>query len=207
MWSPFLKRTTTQSPSPETKWFPRISSWWPSQFPLSCRWLLKSPPITANQSTLNPLFSFLWVVGLRECGPMLLLWAMPGLVPWAETQPPGTCLQVPTLCLALRWSPTNANPGNITVRFFLVSIRGFGTALRHLFWMPPCSLPGKVFQVCTTGGRLWERPRTRWRDYDSQLVWECLGILQEVSTDRVIRASLLVLSHLDLDPDNVVINW
>ncbi|KAK3575378.1 hypothetical protein QTP86_025782 [Hemibagrus guttatus] len=57
--------------------------------------------------------------------------------------------------------------------------------LGHLFWMPPGRLPGEVFQACPTGNRPRERPRTCWRDYVSQLVWERLGVppveLEEVS--------------------------
>ncbi|TWW81722.1 hypothetical protein D4764_01G0015370 [Takifugu flavidus] len=48
--------------------------------------------------------------------------------------------------------------------------------LGHLVRMPPGRLPGEVFRACPSGGRLLGRPRTRWRDYVSRLVWECLGI-------------------------------
>ncbi|KAI3370364.1 hypothetical protein L3Q82_025130 [Scortum barcoo] len=38
------------------------------------------------------------------------------------------------------------------------------------------SLPREVFQACPTGRRRPRgRPRTRWRDYVSQLAWEHLG--------------------------------
>ncbi|KAI3372636.1 hypothetical protein L3Q82_023109 [Scortum barcoo] len=44
--------------------------------------------------------------------------------------------------------------------------------LGHLFRMPPGRLPREVFQACPTGRRPRGRPRTRWRDYVSQLAWE-----------------------------------
>ncbi|KAK3561495.1 hypothetical protein QTP86_005996 [Hemibagrus guttatus] len=62
--------------------------------------------------------------------------------------------------------------------------------LGHLFRMPPGRLPGEVFRACATGKRPWGRPRTRWRDYVSRLIWECLGIppeeLEEVSGEREV---------------------
>ncbi|KAK3542555.1 hypothetical protein QTP86_029613, partial [Hemibagrus guttatus] len=62
--------------------------------------------------------------------------------------------------------------------------------LRHLFWMPPGRLPGEVFRACPTGKRPRGKPRTRWRDYVSQLAWECLGVppeeLEKVSGEREI---------------------
>ncbi|KAI3375427.1 hypothetical protein L3Q82_021913 [Scortum barcoo] len=45
--------------------------------------------------------------------------------------------------------------------------------------MPPGRLPREVFQACPTGRRPQGRPRTRWRDYVSQLAWERLGVLPE----------------------------
>ncbi len=48
--------------------------------------------------------------------------------------------------------------------------------LGHLFRMPPGRLPGKVFRARPTGRRPRGRPRTRWRDYVSQLAWERLGV-------------------------------
>ncbi|KAL1263714.1 hypothetical protein QQF64_006453, partial [Cirrhinus molitorella] len=67
--------------------------------------------------------------------------------------------------------------------------------LRHLFRMPPGRLPGEVFRACPTGKRPQGRPRTRWRDYVSQLAWERLGIppeeLEEVARERKSWASLL----------------
>ncbi|KAI3355238.1 hypothetical protein L3Q82_018092, partial [Scortum barcoo] len=64
--------------------------------------------------------------------------------------------------------------------------------------MPPGRLPREVFQACPTGRRPQGRPRTRWRDYVSQLAWERLGIppeeLEEVSGVREgVWASLLRL--------------
>ncbi|KAK3538092.1 hypothetical protein QTP70_029181, partial [Hemibagrus guttatus] len=60
--------------------------------------------------------------------------------------------------------------------------------LGHLFRMPPGHLPGEVFRACPTGKRPRGRPRTRWRDYVSQLAWERLGVppeeLEEVSGER-----------------------
>ncbi|KAI3375654.1 hypothetical protein L3Q82_003714 [Scortum barcoo] len=54
--------------------------------------------------------------------------------------------------------------------------------------MPPGRLPREVFQACPTGRRPRGRPRTRWRDYVSQLAWERLGVppeeLEEVSGVR-----------------------
>uniref|UniRef100_A0A672FWM9 Inter-alpha-trypsin inhibitor heavy chain 3 n=1 Tax=Salarias fasciatus TaxID=181472 RepID=A0A672FWM9_SALFA len=63
--------------------------------------------------------------------------------------------------------------------------------------MPPGCLPREVFRACPTGRRPRGRPRTRWRDYVSQLVWEHLWILpeelEEVSGDREVWAALLRL--------------
>ncbi|KAK3508726.1 hypothetical protein QTP70_004271 [Hemibagrus guttatus] len=60
--------------------------------------------------------------------------------------------------------------------------------LGHLFQMPPGRLPGLVFRACPTRKR--GRPRTRWRDYVSQLAWERLGVppegLEEVPGGREI---------------------
>ncbi|TWW62363.1 hypothetical protein D4764_04G0010100 [Takifugu flavidus] len=54
--------------------------------------------------------------------------------------------------------------------------------------MPPGRLPGEVFRACPSGRRPPGRPRTRWRDYVSRLVWERLGIppdeLEEVAGER-----------------------
>ncbi|KAI3354170.1 hypothetical protein L3Q82_018712 [Scortum barcoo] len=51
--------------------------------------------------------------------------------------------------------------------------------------------------MCPTGRRPRGRPRTRWRDYVSQLAWERLGVppeeLEEVSGVREVWASLLRL--------------
>jgi len=54
-------------------------------------------------------------------------------------------------------------------------LRWFG----HLIRMPPGRLPLEAFQAHPTGRRLRGRPRTRWRDYFSQLACrERLGIPQ-----------------------------
>ncbi|TWW67376.1 hypothetical protein D4764_02G0004170 [Takifugu flavidus] len=77
--------------------------------------------------------------------------------------------------------------------------------LGHLVRMPPGRLPGEVFRACPSGRRPPGRPRTRWRDYVSQLVWECLGIppddLEEVAGEREVWASLLRLLPRDPTPD------
>ncbi|TWW63109.1 hypothetical protein D4764_03G0001170 [Takifugu flavidus] len=69
--------------------------------------------------------------------------------------------------------------------------------LGHLVRMPPGRLPGEVFRACPSGRRPPGRPRTLWRDYVSQLVWERLGILpdelEEVTGEREVWASLLKL--------------
>ncbi|TWW59340.1 hypothetical protein D4764_06G0008700 [Takifugu flavidus] len=76
--------------------------------------------------------------------------------------------------------------------------------LRHLVRMPPGHLPGEVFRACLSGRRPPGRPRTRWRDYSSRLVWECLGIpldeLEEVAGEREVWASLLRLLPPRPDP-------
>ncbi|TWW64601.1 hypothetical protein D4764_22G0002480 [Takifugu flavidus] len=48
--------------------------------------------------------------------------------------------------------------------------------LGHPVRMPPGRLPGEVFRACPSGRRPPGRPRTRWRNYVSRLVWERLGI-------------------------------
>ena len=72
--------------------------------------------------------------------------------------------------------------------------------IRHLFQMPPGRLPGEVFRACPARRRPQGRPRTRWRDYVSQLAWERLGVppeeLEEVSGEREVWASLLRLLPL-----------
>jgi hypothetical protein len=69
--------------------------------------------------------------------------------------------------------------------------------LGHLFRMPPGRLPREVFQACPIGRRPRGRPRTRWRDYVSELAWCRLGVppeqLEEVCEDREVWASLLRL--------------
>ena len=72
-------------------------------------------------------------------------------------------------------------------------LRWFG----HLVRMLPGRLPGEVFRACPTGRRPRGRPRTRWRDYISQLAWERLGVLPEelveAAEGREVWASLLKL--------------
>uniref|UniRef100_A0A8C9VV72 ribonuclease H n=1 Tax=Scleropages formosus TaxID=113540 RepID=A0A8C9VV72_SCLFO len=69
--------------------------------------------------------------------------------------------------------------------------------LGHLFRMPPGRLPGEVFRACPTGRRPQGRPRTRWRDYVSQLAWERLGVppeeLEEVCGEKEVWGALLRL--------------
>nr|XP_049618290.1 E3 SUMO-protein ligase PIAS2 isoform X1 [Syngnathus scovelli]XP_049618292.1 E3 SUMO-protein ligase PIAS2 isoform X1 [Syngnathus scovelli]XP_049618293.1 E3 SUMO-protein ligase PIAS2 isoform X1 [Syngnathus scovelli] len=76
--------------------------------------------------------------------------------------------------------------------------------LGHLIRMPPGRLPGEVFRACPTGRRPRGRPRTRWRDYVSQLAWERLGIprdeLDEVAGEREVWESLLKLLPPRPDP-------
>ncbi|TWW68384.1 hypothetical protein D4764_19G0001820 [Takifugu flavidus] len=76
--------------------------------------------------------------------------------------------------------------------------------LGHLVRMPPGRLPGEVFRACPSGRRPPGRPRTRWRDYVSRLVWERLGIppdeLEEVAGEREVWASLLRLLPPRPDP-------
>ncbi|KAF7648618.1 hypothetical protein LDENG_00154150 [Lucifuga dentata] len=68
---------------------------------------------------------------------------------------------------------------------------------RHLIRMPPARLPREVFQARPTGKRPRGRPRTRWRDYISRLIWESLGIpqkeLEGLTGDREVWAGLLSL--------------
>jgi len=65
-------------------------------------------------------------------------------------------------------------------------LRWFG----HLIRTPPGRLPLEVFQAPPTGRRPRGRPRTRWRDYISQLAWERLGIpqneLENVAGEREV---------------------
>ncbi|TWW63827.1 RNA-directed DNA polymerase from mobile element jockey [Takifugu flavidus] len=76
--------------------------------------------------------------------------------------------------------------------------------LGHLVRIPPGRLPGEVFRECPSGRRPPGRPRTRWRDYVSRLVWERLGIppdeLEEVAGEREVWASLLRLLPPRPDP-------
>ncbi|TWW77426.1 hypothetical protein D4764_12G0008160 [Takifugu flavidus] len=76
--------------------------------------------------------------------------------------------------------------------------------LGHLVRMPTGRLPGEVFGACPSGRRPPGRPRTRWRDFVSRLVWERLGIppdeLEEVAGEREVWASLLRLLPPRTDP-------
>ncbi|KAI3356742.1 hypothetical protein L3Q82_003423 [Scortum barcoo] len=51
--------------------------------------------------------------------------------------------------------------------------------------MPPGRLPREVFQACPTRRRPRGRPRTRWRDYVSQLAWERLRVPQVEELEEV----------------------
>ena len=51
--------------------------------------------------------------------------------------------------------------------------------LGHLCRMSVGHLPWEVFLAYPAGRRPRGRPRTRWSDYVTQLVWERLGILSE----------------------------
>ena len=72
-------------------------------------------------------------------------------------------------------------------------LRWFG----HLVRMPPGRLPREVFQARPAGRRPRGRPRTRWRDYISNLAWERLGIPQSelvnVAREREVWGPLLEL--------------
>ena len=72
-------------------------------------------------------------------------------------------------------------------------LRWFG----HLVRMPPGRLPREVFQARPAGRRPRGRPRTRWRDYISNLAWERLGIPQSelvnVAWEREVWGPLLEL--------------
>jgi len=76
--------------------------------------------------------------------------------------------------------------------------------LGHLVRMVPGRLPGEVFRARPTGRRPRVRPRTRWRDYVSRLVWDRLGVppeeLEEVAVDRDVWVSLLKLLSPRPDP-------
>ena len=66
--------------------------------------------------------------------------------------------------------------------------------LGHLYRMSTGRLPGEVFRSRPIWRTPRGRPRTRWRDYVSQLVWERLGVppdsLEVVCVDREVWASL-----------------
>ncbi|TWW75469.1 hypothetical protein D4764_13G0001310 [Takifugu flavidus] len=70
-------------------------------------------------------------------------------------------------------------------------------------WLPG-RLPGEVFRACPSDRRPPGRPRTRWRDYVSRLVWERLGIppdeLEEVAGESKVWVSLLRLLPPRPDP-------
>lgn len=79
-------------------------------------------------------------------------------------------------------------------------LRWFG----HLVRMPPGRLLREVFQACPAGRRPRGRPRTRWRDYISNLAWEHLGIPQSelvnVAREREVWGPLLELLPPRPDP-------
>nr|XP_054604946.1 uncharacterized protein LOC129166520 [Nothobranchius furzeri] len=65
----------------------------------------------------------------------------------------------------------------------------------HLVRIPPGRLPGEVFRAYPAGRRPPDPPRTRWRDYISNLVRERLGFLPEelveVAGERTVWSSLV----------------
>ncbi|TWW71235.1 hypothetical protein D4764_17G0007180 [Takifugu flavidus] len=76
--------------------------------------------------------------------------------------------------------------------------------LGHLVRMPPGHLHGEVFRAYPSGKRSPGRPRRRWRDYVSQLVWERMGFpldeLEEVAGEREVWAYVLRLLPPRPDP-------
>lgn len=46
--------------------------------------------------------------------------------------------------------------------------------LRHFIRMPPGCLSLEIFWPCPPGSTVWGKPRTCWRDFISNLAWECL---------------------------------
>uniref|UniRef100_A0AAV2MIF0 Reverse transcriptase domain-containing protein n=1 Tax=Knipowitschia caucasica TaxID=637954 RepID=A0AAV2MIF0_KNICA len=59
--------------------------------------------------------------------------------------------------------------------------------LGHLFRMPPGRLPGEVFRARPTGRRPRGRPRTRWRDYVSQLAWALVSLPLRLMLGSTLR--------------------
>ena len=73
---------------------------------------------------------------------------------------------------------------------------------RHLVRMLPGRLPGEVFRACPSGNRPQGRPRTRWIDYISWLVWERLWVPTEelVVAGRERRVCIPLLRLLPPQP-------
>lgn len=61
--------------------------------------------------------------------------------------------------------------------------------------MSPGHHPVEIIHILQTGRRPQGRPRTQWREYLSNLAWECLGIPQEeletVAMEKDVWNSLL----------------
>jgi len=85
------------------------------------------------------------------------------------------------------------------VELLLLHIKGVSW-YRHLVRMPLGHLCLEVFRACPTGRKAQDRPRTRWRDYNSLLALECLEVPQEelegVTGERDVWVSLLDLLPL-----------
>ena len=64
----------------------------------------------------------------------------------------------------------------------------------------PGCLPREVFGACPTGRRPRDRPRTRWRDYISQLAWERLGVLLEELVELAGKREVWASLHKLLPP-------
>lgn len=65
--------------------------------------------------------------------------------------------------------------------------------------MSPGHHPVEIIHILQTGRRPQGRPRTQWREYLSNLAWECLGIPQEeletVAMEKDVWNSLLPPQH------------
>lgn len=108
------------------------------------------------------------------------------------------------VCARTLWNQVPLQPWRITLRDSMrtrtiwerlggLSQPWFG----HVTRTPPGCVSVEPYQERPSGRRPWGRPKTRGRDYISQLVWECPGILQEklesVARDEEVGADLLIL--------------
>lgn len=109
---------------------------------------------------------------------------------WESLQPLGPTLKMVRLKLSTSLYIYTGN-GNTKQKQHGFTRCGQRCQLKRALRMPYGRLALEVFQACTPGRTLWDRPwdRTHWRDYVAHLAWECLKVPQE----ELVNATLSLL--------------